>query len=141
MQAGWNGNFGLSAYGGSAPSVPKIWAQAISSRNVGTVMALYCPNAVLVPTFSRTILRGAPQLSAYFQEFLARPGLRCKIDSELVQDISPDCMVASGDYTFTQKTGSGSRKAIRARFTYVLVRDSQGTWKIATQHSSAMPKE
>lgn len=135
----WGGRPGFQPSAGNAPSVPTIWASAISKREVGPVLSLYAPNAVLVPTFSRTILRG-PQLAGYFQEFLSRPGLRCRIENELTQDISPNCVVASGDYTFTQRV-SGGRKAIKARFTFVLVRDAQGQWKIATQHSSAMPKD
>ena len=135
----------FETWGGVSPSsavrsLPTVWAQAVSKGEVGPVLALYAPNAVLVPTFSRTILRGAPELSQYFREFLARPGLRCRIDNELVQDISPTCQVTSGDYTFSQRLRGKGRKVIRARFTYVLARDNKGAWKIATHHSSALPK-
>jgi len=137
----WGGRPGFQPLAGDVPSLPTVWAATISKRQIAPVLSLYAPNAVLVPTFSKTILRGAPQLAAYFEDFLARPGLRCRIDNELVQDISASCVVASGDYTFTQRVPSGGRKAIKARYTFVLVRDSTGQWKIATQHSSAMPKE
>jgi uncharacterized protein (TIGR02246 family) len=136
----WSGHPGFQPLAGDVRSLPTMWAKAVSKRKVGPVLALYAPNAVLVPTFSKTILRGAPQLAEYFSEFLSRPGLRCRIENELVQDISPTCQVTSGDYTFMQNLRGNGRKVIRARFTFVLVREAAGTWKIATQHSSALPK-
>ena len=125
-----------------ARSFPARWARAVGRRVPSEVLALYAPNAVLVPTFSRTILQGVPQLGAYFAEFLARPGLRCRIDNQIVQELSPEIQVISGDYSFSQLDPNrrGKRSIIRARFTFALVWDPVGQWKIATHHSSQRPK-
>jgi uncharacterized protein (TIGR02246 family) len=116
---------------------PAHWMRVVCSGSPDAVLALYTPNAVLVPTYSRRVLQGHRELRAYFQRFLGgKPGLCGRIDSVINQG-----PVVSGIYTFqwTPQVGVRPQQA-QARFTFVYTPTPEG-WRISTHHSSGMPTE
>jgi hypothetical protein len=117
-------------------NVPQIWMSKVCRGVVDDVLALYMPNAVLVPTFDKSDLPGAGrgvlvgrrQLANYFHRFMSKPGLCGRIDSCVPQRLGV-VDVASGLYTFKWQGGRAC-----ARYTFVSIGGV-----ITTQHSSEMP--
>ncbi len=131
----------------SYPSFPKLWMAMVCSGSVRSVLNLYLPDAVLVPTYDQNILQGHTQLRAYFRRLMAKDNLCGHVDGMVDQDLGT-VRVVSGVYTF-RWSEDGQEKYARARFTYVLVPESVRTgrvwasdkrWRIATHHSSEMPE-
>jgi hypothetical protein len=119
---------------------PTIWMRAVCTRSVPTVLSLYRPDAVLVPTYDPDVLQGHAQLRAYFRSFLSKENLCGKIDGVVVQNLGA-VRSLSGLYTF-HFIEDYKPQTVQARFTYVLVPEpgaSGPTWKIATHHSSEVP--
>ncbi len=112
-----------------------LWAEAVSSRDVERVVALYAPDAVLVPTLSNTLRLNPLGIAEYFTEFLLG-GPQPRILQSFVQEMG-DVAVFSGVYRFTM-TALPDRPEIDARFTFVYQRQQPG-WTIVTHHSSVMP--
>ena len=123
----------------SSAGFPKVWMRAVCGGWIPSVLALYAPHAVLVPTFSQSILRGKRELEGYFRKFMSKTGLCGTIDSVIEQGRG-QFRVLSGIYTFRWRD-KGRQEMARARFTYVLSLDPKGEWKIINHHSSAMPDE
>ena len=113
--------------------VPRVWMSRVCSGDVAAVLGLYCRDAVLVPTYEPRVLRGHKQLAVYFREFLGKPGLCGRIDSEIVQGLPYDTHVFSGTYTFNWRGGSA-----HARYTFVVGWRPRGP-RIVTHHSSETP--
>ena len=119
-------------------SLPHVWMNRVSSGSIPAVLDLYADSAVLVPTYSKNILRGKAQLLGYFKKFMGeRPGMFGTIDGMVEQKVGRT-RVYSGIYTF-RVPSEGRVQSVRARFTYVVVPTPTGP-KIATHHSSEMPK-
>jgi hypothetical protein len=70
------------------------WLATLCSGTPQDVVALYCRDGVLVPTFS-TIRVGRAEMLDYFDEFMARPGLCGRIDEWVEQSVG-DVAVVSG---------------------------------------------
>jgi len=117
---------------------PTVWMDTICTGNPAQVLRLYMPNAVLVPTYDPKVLRGHPELLAYFNRFMAKEGLCGKIQSTFVQDVGR-AKVLSGLYKF-QFIEDGIPKSVNARYTFVIVPTRAG-WRIAEHHSSEVPDE
>lgn len=127
-------------------SFPALWMHMVCSGSVRSVLSLYRPEAVLVATYNKDILRGHTQLRAYFKRFLGKDNLCGHIDGMVEQNLG-QVKVISGVYTFRWSEG-GEPKSAKARFTFVLTpenirsgriwSDSQ-RWRIVTHHSSVMP--
>lgn len=111
------------------------WAEAVSSGNVGDVLALYADDAILVPTMSDDIGGHDDERRAYFKGFLANPGLKCRIDS-LRKRISHKLgtVVVGGHYTFTFQR-DGAEEVVPARFLFTF-EEVEGRWLITGHHSS-----
>jgi len=120
---------------------PRKWANAIQSGNIKAILDLYSPSAVLVPTYSSSILQGRKELAGYFREFTARPNMQVSI-TKVVMRRDKATPAVSGFYTIKFGNG-GPNETAKARFTYVLepVRDQQGNveWRAITHHSSVVP--
>jgi len=121
---------------------PELWIDTVCTGRPESVLELYLPDAVLVPTYSKKILRGHPELLGYFRRFLSKHGLCGKIESVIQQDLAPRVKVFSGTYRF-QWTEKGRPKGARARYTFVLVPvDPRARgWRVAEHHSSEVPDE
>jgi len=118
-------------------ALPYTWMQRISSGSIPAVLDLYHRSAVLVPTYSDSILRGKQQLLGYFKEFMGeRPGMFGTIDTIMRQKVGA-LSVYSGTYTFYVPDQNGNQ-SVKARFTYVVIPTASGP-KIVNHHSSEMP--
>lgn len=51
------------------------WMKAVNDADVDTLLGLYDPEAVLIPTFSNRILNTADKLRDYFEKLGSRPDL------------------------------------------------------------------
>lgn len=127
---------------------PELWMKMVCSGSVRSVLDLYRPNAVLVPTYNEDILQGHTQLRAYFRRFLGdKPGLCGHIDSMITQDLGA-VKSLSGIYTFKWTKGH-QPQSVQARYTFVLTPENVRTgriwasdqrWRIVTHHSSEVPR-
>lgn len=122
---------------------PRKWGAAIASGDVKKALSMYTPNAVLVPTYSSSILQGRKELASYFREFMSRPNMRVTITKVVMRrDKSAPTPAVSGFYTIAWGNG-GPNETASARFTYLLepYRTPTGDvdWKAITHHSSVVP--
>lgn len=113
------------------------WNAALKTQDPDQVVALYAPDAILLPTLSNAVRHNHAELRDYFVEFLKKQP-QGTINESNIRDLG-DIAVHSGIYTFTLKTAEGNSQQARCRFTYVYAR-SADVWKIVEHHSSLMPE-
>lgn len=109
------------------------WNAALQSGDPKNVVALYEPDAILLPTVSNRVRHNHQEIEDYFVHFLSK-GPEGKIDESNVRQFD-ELAINSGIYTFTFKDGS----VVQARYTFVY-RKNGGVWKILEHHSSKMPE-
>lgn len=114
------------------------WLAAVCRRNPSAVAALYAPDGVLVGTVAQRIKQGRSEIKTYFDHFLRKDGICGRFTSDLVQTY-PGWAIHSGTYAFAWRE-AGRAVAVPARFTFVWRLVPGEGWKIATHHSSALPK-
>lgn len=119
----------------AARKVLMDWAEAVSARDLEAVLALYSDDAILVPTMADDICGHDTERRAYFETFLAKPGLRCRIDT-LRKRIGHTLgtVVAGGHYTFTFER-DGEPRIVPARYLFTF-EEAGGVWRITGHHSS-----
>ena len=110
------------------------WCDAVATENPDTVVALYLPDATLLPTLSNQVRHNHPEIRDYFVHFLAK-GPRCTLVEANIVSCGEDYGTNSGVYAFDFRDGS---RAV-ARFSYVYQRTAAG-WSIVSHHSSVMPE-
>lgn len=120
----------------SARRVLKTWIQAIEQGDLDKVVALYAPNAILIPTFADKILDSPQKIRSYFRQMLKREGLSITLDSAREQRLGADRAIVSGFYTW-RYMAEGQAQTRRARFTFVVAPGSSAP--ILHQHSSLCP--
>jgi uncharacterized protein (TIGR02246 family) len=111
------------------------WNAALQTGDADEVVALYAPDAVLLPTFSNEVRRSGESMRSYFVKFLER-GPSARVEDGVVR-VYGDVAIHSGVYAFTFV--SGPLREARARFTFVYRRVGD-VWRIVEHHSSAMPE-
>lgn len=111
------------------------WNAALQSRNAKQVAALYAPDAVLLPTFSKVIRDTPEAILDYFEEFLKSSPRGTIIHQKI--SVYDKIAINSGVYEFSA-TVAGVEQKVLGRFTFVYRRDDSG-WKIIEHHSSVMP--
>ena len=111
------------------------WNNALRTEDPDKVVALYAPDAILLPTVENGPLIGPIAIRGYFVHFLANK------PSGVIEGrtIRIGCNVAfdAGLYTFTYDKPGEPPTA--ARYTYVY-EYTGGRWLIAHHHSSKRPK-
>lgn len=114
------------------------WAEVVSQGRLDDLLALYASDAILVPTMADEVGGHADERRAYFESFLANPGLSCHIDS-LRKRISHKLgtVVVGGHYTFAFDR-DGVRQELPARYLFTF-EEIDGDWLITGHHSSKMP--
>jgi uncharacterized protein (TIGR02246 family) len=110
------------------------WNNALKTGNPDNVVALYAPDAVLLPTVENGPLIGRAAIRGYFVHFLENKPSG-KIDERTIR-IGCNAAFDAGLYTFTYGTGAAPTPG---RFTYIYEYDD-GRWLIAHHHSSKQPK-
>lgn len=110
------------------------WNAALQTRDPDTVVALYGPESVLVPTLSNEVRLTPEAKRDYFVHFL-EDGPEGTIDQREVR-IGCDMAVDIGLYTFTF-ADTGDVAHARYSFTYGFENEE---WSIVSHHSSLMPE-
>lgn len=117
-----------------------LWHEALESKDdpLGSVLALYDPDAILLATMDPTPLRTQAQRSVYFERLMARPHLRLSVQDLVIRPQGQDNAVADGLYTF-HFLENGKDCDLQARFTFVYKKTKNG-WRIISHHSSPLPE-
>ena len=109
------------------------WTTALQTGSPKNVVALYEPNAILLPTISNKVRHNHEEIESYFINFLPK-GPRGVINESNIRNFG-NIAINSGVYTFSFNDGN----TVQARFTFVY-RRNQERWLIIEHHSSAMPE-
>jgi uncharacterized protein (TIGR02246 family) len=96
------------------------------------VVALYSPDALLLPTLSAEPRQSPAAIRAYFEQFLSHAP-RGRIDSRVLQ-LGCNEVVDAGTYSFWLDGDHW----VAARYTFVYV-FTDGAWRIVHHHSSLAP--
>jgi uncharacterized protein (TIGR02246 family) len=115
------------------------WNRALASADPDAVVALYSPDALLLPTLSPEARRSPARIRDYFVDFLARSP-RGRIDSRSIQ-LGCNSAVDAGTYSFLVTDPAAPTLAphwVSARYTFVYTL-SDGRWLIQHHHSSLQP--
>jgi len=108
------------------------WNGALQTGDPDQVVALYSPDALLLPTLSSEPRRSPAAIRDYFSQFLSHDP-RGRIDSRVLQ-LGCNEVVDAGTYSFWLDGDHW----VAARYTFVYVfRD--GDWRIVHHHSSLQP--
>ncbi len=111
------------------------WDAALRTGDADEVVALYAPDAVLLPTFSDRVRTTEEGRRDYFAHFLQRRPRASVVEGHA--RAYGDVAVHSGIYAFA--FGAGAEREAHARFTFVY-RRVDGRWWIVEHHSSGMPE-
>ena len=109
------------------------WNTALQPGSPKNIVALYEPNAILLPTISNQVRHNHEEIENYFINFLPK-GPRGVINESNIRTFG-NIAINSGVYTFSFNDGN----TVQARFTFVYRRNEQ-RWLIIEHHSSAMPE-
>jgi uncharacterized protein (TIGR02246 family) len=118
----------------------QAWLKAVSTARGDAVPMLkfYAPDAVLVATFSPTLLHNDKgELAGYFKKFTALPNIS-GTTQDLQTRVYGDFAINTGLYTFTYSTPDSEKVEVPARFTFVY-RKVGSQWLIVDHHSSVVP--
>jgi hypothetical protein len=113
------------------------WAEVISLGQIDAVLALYAPDAILVPTLSDEIREREEERRRYFEAFLSNENLRCTITHFKIRiSLKMSTVIIGGLYTFHFRR-NGHEEVVPARvlFTFGMI---DGRWLITGHHSSRM---
>lgn len=111
------------------------WAATIATRDVEQILALYAPDAILVPTLSNQVRDCDDSRRNYFEKFLANEGLVCDIQvfkKRVSRKLGT--VVVGGLYTFAYRANNEQR-LVPARFLFTFERIND-VWLITGHHSS-----
>lgn len=113
------------------------WNASLATLDPDKVLALYAPDAVLLPTISNKPRTNHEEIRDYFVQFLKKKP-HGKIDFRIIKI---GCNVASdtGLYTFTLHDTKGKVGKVSARYSYVY-EHLNGQWLIEHHHSSVLPE-
>ena len=118
------------------PRIIQQWADSIALRSPKKMISMYSDKAILLATFEPLIV-GKKDILKYFNMFLEKEGIQCKITSNFTQiDKDRDTRIASGLYTFSYIKNGIRKKIVKARYTFVI---NEG--KIINHHSSLVPEQ
>ncbi|UPY35284.1 SgcJ/EcaC family oxidoreductase [Sediminicoccus sp. KRV36] len=128
----------------SAPdpaSLLQAWAAAYATNDGAQAAARYTADARLWGSVSREQTVGSAAIAAYFAR--VRPGatgIDVRFGEFALRMLAPGIAVASGHYTFLRRLPDGSEGQEPSRFSMVMVRGTDGLWRIADHHSSRLPR-
>lgn len=126
---------------GGTGDVLQAWGEALRSRNVDRIIALYAPDALLLATAEDQPLIGPARIRTYFNRLASYQGLSVSFQDELQRLRSDRATLVSGLYVFSwQDPQTGAAVVTPARYSFA-VRDNSGSvqGRIAMQHSSRVP--
>jgi uncharacterized protein (TIGR02246 family) len=109
------------------------WNSALQSGDPDQVVALYSPDALLLPTLSAQPRQGPAAIRDYFSQFLSHAP-QGRIDSRVLQ-LGCNAVVDAGTYSFWLDGDHW----VSARYTFVYG-FHDGAWRIEHHHSSLQPE-
>ncbi|APQ14340.1 DUF4440 domain-containing protein [Pseudomonas oryzihabitans] len=111
------------------------WAATVATRDVEAILALYAPDAILVPTLSNEVRDCQDSRREYFRNFLANEGLVCDVQIFKKRVSSKlSTVVVGGLYVFHYREGDAV-VSVPARFLFTF-EQINGRWLITGHHSS-----
>jgi len=111
------------------------WAAIVATRDVEAILALYAPDAILVPTLSNEVRDCQDSRREYFRNFLANEGLVCDVQIFKKRVSSKlSTVVVGGLYVFHYREGEQVID-VPARFLFTF-EQIEGRWLITGHHSS-----
>ncbi|WP_282283918.1 SgcJ/EcaC family oxidoreductase [Pseudomonas sp. PS02302] len=111
------------------------WAATVATRDVDAILALYAPDAILVPTLSNEVRDSEDSRREYFRNFLANEGLVCDVEIFKKRVSSKlSTVVVGGLYVFHYRDGE-QVISVPARFLFTF-EQIDGRWLITGHHSS-----
>ena len=115
------------------------WMQAVNKADAASILSLYDPQAVLIPTFSNRILNTPEKLRDYFETLGSRPELSIALHEKtlIIQEQSNQIYVLGGIYNWRFAV-DGEVLNFEARFSYVM--DLSKPNPIVHHHSSQIPR-
>jgi uncharacterized protein (TIGR02246 family) len=111
--------------------------KAFDVSDMQTVVSLFAPDALFLPTTNPRLLTTTKEFDDYFQPFKRLAPLSMKIDSSSAIVLSDSAVLFTGMDTFGL-TRDGKAVEVPARFTILVTKGDQG-WRISHFHSSARP--
>ncbi len=117
------------------------WALAHEDGSADRAAQLYTPNARVWSLAAPREWVGHDDIGHYLVVFAlgaARPDFR--IESYSLMPVGEQVVVASGHCAVVREQWDGSAAREDCRFSLTLVRGGDGAWRIAEQHSSALPR-
>jgi uncharacterized protein (TIGR02246 family) len=114
------------------------WAQALASRKVENIIALYDPQAVLLATFTNQ-LDSTDKITNYFTGLFAKEGLKVEYNEQKIRILDENTAMNCGLYTFSF-TENGKVVEVPARYTFIYEKKGD-TWSIVQHHSSIRPEK
>ena len=113
------------------PTILSDWASSIRANNSKEMVNFYSQNAVLVGTYSQPLEVGLQQIKEYFEMFLDRDSISCKILDNVNQELG-DVIISSGVYEFKV-----DGQKVVARYSYVF-KMINNRFRIVNHHSSEL---
>ena len=111
------------------------WIHAVQTENPDKVVALYAPDAILLPTVSARVRHNHEEIRDYFVHFLSKKPVGSITEQNI--RLYGDIAVNSGLYNFHLSEGDTTTNAA-ARFSFVY-RKFDNHWLIIEHHSSLLP--
>lgn len=125
------------ATNGSMDELFRSWNLALATLDPKRVVALYWPDAVLLPTVSNVPRTDAAAIEEYFSHFLQKHPRGTIVKRTVFHGCSMS--VDAGLYDFAMMDPAGITTTVSARYTFVYTY-KDGVWKIQHHHSSAQPE-
>jgi uncharacterized protein (TIGR02246 family) len=113
------------------------WNASLATLDPDKVVALYAPDAVLLPTVSNKPRTNHAEIRDSFVHFLAKKP-QGNIDFRIIK-IGCNSASDTGLYTFTLHATKGKATKVSARYSSVY-EYLNGQWLIEHHHSSALPE-
>lgn len=115
------------------------WMQGVNQGQVGQLLELYDPQAVLIPTFSNRLLNTPDKLRDYFEKLGSREELSIALHEKtlLTQPLGGDMHALGGIYNWRFMV-DGELLNFEARFSYLI--DLARPAPILHHHSSQIPR-
>lgn len=117
----------------------KTWMSHVNQADIESLLALYDPNAVLIPTFSNRLLNSPEKIRKYFEALGGREELSIALHEKtlIVQPVRDKLYSMCGIYCWRFAV-EGELLSFEARFSFIL--DLTLPNPILQHHSSQIPR-
>ena len=121
-----------------AETIVEATQKSYTSGDAAAIMAHYATNGVMFDMGVLAPIADRQLQTKITQGFAASQPRDFTVDNGAIQILDGDTFINSGVNRFTIQLGQ-ARQPVRARFTHVYQRQSDGTFKIVHEHMSAPP--